>query len=457
MIDRRLGKLGIATLACLALGVASCGDSTAPEDAGPILLTIVGGDEQTGVAGQELPEPLVVKATNHRGRALRHYLVNFVVTKGDGTVFAGAAMTNRRGVAQDYWTLGAEPGENVVEVRAVDAKTGTKLVFATFRATGTAVPVHTVAVTPESAELQLIVDPNVQLSVVLKDADGNVLTGRDVEWASDDEDVATVDGDGLVTAVGDGEATITASSGGESDDVVVTVKQAPVYTVLVGPADFELELGGAPSEQQLTVTLLDQNGNELTGREVSYTSSPAGVVEISSDGLVTAVGVDDATITVTSEGVEAEATVTVTAAETYEPNNGFASAWDLGQIEQDEVLTIQADFDVGDASDYYRVRAHAGSGVCNSDGWEDFNFTIDLTNIPAGSNYDLFLFKSDGTGLLPPSQQPLNADEQKVQALAGTCDAADTWDFVILVKRLGSSASADDKYTLSMVLSQPAP
>ena len=165
----RVGKFGIATLLCLAFGVASCGDSTAPEDAGPITLKIVGGNEQSGIVGQELPDPLVVKATNHKGRPLRRYLVNFVVTKGDGSVYAGAAMTNWRGVAQDYWTLGLEPGKNVVEVRAVNSWTGEKQVFATFTATARP-PVHTVVVEPDDFGLVVGGDPSTQQLTVTRQA-----------------------------------------------------------------------------------------------------------------------------------------------------------------------------------------------------------------------------------------------------------------------------------------------
>ncbi len=51
-------------------------------------------------------------------------------------MFAGVRVTNKDGLAQDYWTLGPEAGENVVEVRAVDPTTGEKQVFAQFTATG---------------------------------------------------------------------------------------------------------------------------------------------------------------------------------------------------------------------------------------------------------------------------------------------------------------------------------
>ena len=60
--------------------------------------------------------------------------MNFVVTEGGGSVFAGTALTDDEGLAKDFWTLGF-PGPQEVQVRAVDSKTGAKLVFATFEAT----------------------------------------------------------------------------------------------------------------------------------------------------------------------------------------------------------------------------------------------------------------------------------------------------------------------------------
>lgn len=469
----RVGKFGIATLLCLAFGVASCGDSTAPdEDAGPITLKIVGGEGQTAVVGTELADPLVVKATNHRGRPLRRYLVNFVVTKGDGSVYAGAAMTNWRGVAQDYWTLGLEPGENVVEVRSVNSWTGKKQVFATFRATAVPGPVHSIEVTPESADLQLIVDPMVQLNVVLEDDGGNVITDREAEWTSDDEDVATVDDDGLVTAVGEGKATITASSGGESDDATITVQGAPVYTVVVEPADFDLVAGGDPATQQLTVTLLDANGDELTGREVTYSlDPPTGVVTITAGGLVTAVAAGDATITATSEGVDGEATVTVTdgapvvTKDKYEFNDDQGAATRLfdefGVLEEDQLLEIQANFHEGDDEDWYWVKATEAivdPGACDpGKGYEVFNFIVDLTGIPEGSNYDLALWRKPPIGRPTPlgsSAKADHADENITREIGGSCEAPTDWEFFVHVIHKSGPATAD-LYSLSMILTRP--
>jgi hypothetical protein len=108
-------------------------------------VSIVSGEGQVWYAGHELPDALVVKVTRHCGwkhrmhhcdEAVADYLVNFRVIDGNGSVFAGSAHTDSRGIAQDYWTLGPEAGENVLEVRSVNPTTGKKQVWGRFTATG---------------------------------------------------------------------------------------------------------------------------------------------------------------------------------------------------------------------------------------------------------------------------------------------------------------------------------
>lgn len=87
--------------------------------------------------------------------------------------------------------------------------------------TGSPAPVATVTVTPNPASVQ--VGGTVQLTSTLKDADGNELSGRSVTWSSDATDVATVDGNGLVSGVAEGSANVTATSETKSGAAAVTV------------------------------------------------------------------------------------------------------------------------------------------------------------------------------------------------------------------------------------------
>jgi hypothetical protein len=134
-----MSKIHALLSAGVLIGLVACRDADPTgilEPTSEIQFAIVSGNDQQAPAGSELPAPIVVKVTNTSGTAVAGQLVNFVVTQGGGSVFAGRAITNSSGIAQEWWTLGATPGANTLEVRAVDSSTGQPRVFGTFRATG---------------------------------------------------------------------------------------------------------------------------------------------------------------------------------------------------------------------------------------------------------------------------------------------------------------------------------
>src|SRR5262245_26661737 len=73
----------------------------------------VSGNGQSGLPGTELPKPLVVKVVDRKGRRVEEQIVNFRVVAGGGSVFAGAAITNENGIAQERWTLGLTGAQRV--------------------------------------------------------------------------------------------------------------------------------------------------------------------------------------------------------------------------------------------------------------------------------------------------------------------------------------------------------
>ena len=82
----------------------------------------------------------------------------------------------------------------------------------------------------------------------------------------------------------------------------------PVASVDVTPAQVELEVA---ETVQLNVTLRSGDGSVLAGRSISYSSSNASVVTVSSSGLATAEGKGQAQITVSSEGVSDASAIAV--------------------------------------------------------------------------------------------------------------------------------------------------
>ena len=79
-----------------------------------------------------------------------------------------------------------------------------------------------VGITPQSVTLTAVGD-TVRLVAEVLDGNDFVLAGAPVAWSSSDVSVASVDSSGLVTAVGGGSATVTASSGPASGEVLVIV------------------------------------------------------------------------------------------------------------------------------------------------------------------------------------------------------------------------------------------
>jgi uncharacterized protein YjdB len=211
---------------------------------------------------------------------------------------AGIATVDPTGVV-----TGKAVGGPVTITATSEGKSGTAAV------TVTAVPIASVDVTPPSASI--LVGATVQLTATPKDAGGNPLTGRTVTWQSGDATVAAVDANGLVTGkAAGGPVTITATSEGKSGTSSVTVTLVPVASVEVAPPSATIEVGATV---QLSATLKDSNGNPLTGRTVTWTTSDATIATVDATGLVSGKAPGGpVTITATSEGKAGTAAVTVT-------------------------------------------------------------------------------------------------------------------------------------------------
>lgn len=147
-----------------------------------------------------------------------------------------------------------------------------------------------------------------QLTATPRDASGNALSGHTVTWTTNAANIASVSSAGTVTAVSPGNATITATSDGISGTTSITVVAAPVAAVVVTAPKQSFQVGDV---SQFSAQPRDAQGNALTGRTVSWSSSAVSVATVSSTGLVTAVGAGTASITATSEGVSGVASISV--------------------------------------------------------------------------------------------------------------------------------------------------
>ncbi len=163
-----------------------------------------------------------------------------------------------------------------------------------------------VRVSPDRGRLSALGD-TVRLSAEAMDANGNAVANAAFAWTSSDTAVATVDENGVVTAVRNGAATITATTGSASGGAALTVAQK-VAAVAVTPTTDTLVTG---EKLHLSAEAADGNGHAVAGAGFWWASSNTSVAVVDRSGLVTGTGAGVADITATSSFVSGRARMVV--------------------------------------------------------------------------------------------------------------------------------------------------
>ncbi len=134
-------------------------------------------------------------------------------------------------------------------------------------------------------------------------------TNKQVTWTSSNTNIATVSSNGIIKAVAAGSATITVKSvdGNKTANFNLTVSPIAVTGVTLNATSGTLNIGRT---LQLTANVTPTNA---ANKQITWSTSNANVATVSSNGLITAVGIGSAIITVkTSDGNKtANYTVTV--------------------------------------------------------------------------------------------------------------------------------------------------
>jgi pullulanase len=144
------------------------------------------------------------------------------------------------------------------------------------------------------------------IRAIAKDQNGNPSTEK-IVWSSKNEEIATVNQAGKITAVKKGETEITAAIGDVKAAVKVTVADLiPSSLTLTGT---ESIFEGFTS--QLTALVQDQFGQNISEADVLWNSSNASVASVNSNGEVRALKQGKTTITAQSGDEKAEIDITV--------------------------------------------------------------------------------------------------------------------------------------------------
>lgn len=180
-------------------------------------------------------------------------------------------------------------------------------------------------------------------------------TSRDitssVTWSALNPSVATVNSSGLLTAVGQGTANFTVSSGTISGGFTITVTPPVLRTIAITPNNSSIALG--LTQQFSGLGVLTDNTSQTLG-SITWGTSAANIASISSSGSLTTKAAGSVTITATSGAISGTTSFTVTPAAIVSiavaPQNAIVAAGYTRQLTATATYTDGTTQDMATAS-----------------------------------------------------------------------------------------------------------
>lgn len=281
-IRRRGASLAVLSLAGMGWG---CGGVVLPDDARPAGIKIVSGDGQSAPAGQALDQPLVVQVIDALNRPVEGQTVTFGIDAGGGTVAPGSAETGTDGKASATWTLGSGAGQQTLhaQVTGDGAPAALQVSFSATAQTGVGANLVLASGDNQSAAVGSALPDS--LVVKVTDVAGNPVAGVPVHWSVDGggsispETVAS-DANGLAAAqrvLGNTSGTQSAQASSDNLPTITfthTAEPANPTALLLISGDGQSAEAGATLTDSLTVRLVDDNGNGVGGKAISWLVAP---------------------------------------------------------------------------------------------------------------------------------------------------------------------------------------
>lgn len=179
----RSAVVGRVMLGLLVVTASACGDTTEPSPVASAV-RVLSGDGQEAEVGKLVAAPVVIRVVSSSGAPVRDQPVTFTVTGGNGTVAAGAAMTNGDGVVQARWTLGTRTADaQMLEVRTSNPGSGQAVLPAIVRAVARAGPAVSLAKFAGDAQVGVVgIALRTPLTVRAIDRYGNPAAGTRVRF-----------------------------------------------------------------------------------------------------------------------------------------------------------------------------------------------------------------------------------------------------------------------------------
>lgn len=234
-----------------------------------------------------------------------------------GTYLFETEYTDRDGVIQDVDPTWTSSNPAILEFNGISASAksgGTVMITATLPGLNAS---REIMVKPSQESVmismfrsQMSIDDTFTFGVNYLNLDGENMVAN-TTWTSSNEAVATINSEGLVTAITEGQTTIGVSAGLVSDELTLTVIEGEV---VMDPeirfVQFDTELVSGNSFQY-NASYFGADGNEDTSQTITWSSDNTSVITIDQNGFADALSAGSATITASANGIEATLTVSV--------------------------------------------------------------------------------------------------------------------------------------------------
>lgn len=288
---RRSSPHGATVLGLCLVAAIGCGgsDLVLPSDIGATALTAMAGTGQSGTAGQELADPLVVKVTDAQGQPVSGARVAFAPdAAAGGSISPDTVRTKGDGLASVSWVLGGKAGSQTATATIV-GQDGNEALSDGFTASAAAAPARSLALisgdnqsAPAGSPLS---DP---LVVIVTDGFGNAVEGVNVSWDAQGGSVnpgsTTTGADGhaatsRVLGASAGIQHATASVRGlDGSPVTFTHTATPgtASTLVVVSGNNQTGPPGSTLPAPLVVRLADSQGNPIAGASVTWAVETGG-------------------------------------------------------------------------------------------------------------------------------------------------------------------------------------
>ncbi|MDX2301726.1 MAG: DM13 domain-containing protein [Microscillaceae bacterium] len=237
----------------------------------------------------------------------------------------------------------------------------------------------------------LLVGDTLRLSITLKNADNEVIENKNVvTWHSSDEDVLTVNANGLLTALQPGQSKITAKLGNlESNEILfsVTDNVADLSKIEISAPKNQIIIG---ENLQFTATAFNGMGDVMLGFTFSWESDAPNILSIDNAGL--------------AQGLQAGKAHIIAKVNDFKSQSFEVTVVDVNQVTSLEISASNNQIHVGQIVQFTAVAKNALGNVINpsSISWQSSNnnlFSVNASGLGTALNAGMVQVSATADGI----------------------------------------------------------